>query len=161
MTAIGLGFAALMAGALAVTAFGWNGYLPVLLGLGVAVATAAGPLLFRVLHAVVGSKASTVASVSGDLLLASIAAATLVLGAWLAGRVEVACVRDPPGADARCTIQEYRWLGRVRAVDRTVSRVRSANVTGHMMQATKTTAFGRAVTRRTRWNWTQRRDRYS
>jgi hypothetical protein len=140
-TAIGLGMVAWVAGALAATMFDWNEYAPALLGLAVAVGTGAGPLLSRAARGVIGSKASTVGEVSGDLLLAGISIAAVLLGAWMAGRVEVTCVRDTPDAGARCTIDEYRWLGRVRAAERTVPAVRGARATAGKATAITSVTF--------------------
>ena len=140
-TAVGLGMVAWVAGALAATVFDWNEYAPALLGLAVAVGTGAGPFLSRAARGVFGSKASTVGDVSGDILLAGISIAAVLLGAWMAGRVEVTCVRDTPGAGARCTVDEYRWLGRVRAAERTVQGVRGARAAAGKATAITSVTF--------------------
>ncbi len=128
--AIALGFVAMSAGAVAATAFDLDEFVPVSLGLAVAVGVGAGPVLTRAARRLFGSRATRVAAVSGDLLLAVIGVSVLLLGAWLAGRTEVTCVRKEAGGEVNCAIDEYRWLGRMRVVERVVPGVRTASVRG-------------------------------
>ena len=127
-TAIGLGLIVWMVAALVATAFGWNLFVPPVVGLAVAVGVGAGPYLGRAANAILGPRTWVVANVAADLLLAAISVATLLLAAWLAGYSEVTCTRERPEAEAQCVVQEYRWLGRALAVDRTVAGVSVASV---------------------------------